>query len=239
MRLVVVTGVGTGVGKTHATVALLRAWGRESPVFGYKPIESGVTRAGGVANAEPFAGEDEARLAAASTFHVKQPPLQVRLEAPLSPHLAARREGVVVDVVDITRDVGRLRGLSDLVVELPGGLFSPLTASLCNADLVAALLPDVTLLVAPDRLGVLHDVRAVAEACRARGLRLSGVVLTAPAAADPSTGTNAAEIPLVTGLDVLASLPRAAEEALSESGGIAGLLGRCRGEAVAREAAPV
>jgi dethiobiotin synthetase len=124
-RLVLVTGVGTEIGKTHLATALVAAWGRHEPVFGYKPIESGV--AGSV-------GPDEAALEAASTFHVKHPPLHVRLRAPVSPHLAARLEGRTISLSEVARSVLALRGEAHLVVELAGGLFSPLTDEATNAD---------------------------------------------------------------------------------------------------------
>jgi dethiobiotin synthetase len=219
MRLVVVTGVGTGIGKTHVARAILRAWGRVEPVLGYKPVESGV--AGAV-------GEDEAVLRDASTFHVKHPPLQVRLGAPVSPHLAARLEGRVVPLEEIVREVETLRAMTTMVVELPGGLFSPLTDQRTGADLVRDVRPDVVLLVAPNRLGVLHDVGAVSRACRGV-LPLDGVVLCAPIAEDASTATNGRELERTTGRRVLASLPRGSPEALVSSGALDSLVEYCRG----------
>ncbi len=212
------TGVGTGVGKTHVAEALLRAWGRAEPVLGYKPIESGVVD--GV-------GEDEARLRDASTFHVKRPGVQVRLAAPVSPHLAARLEGRTIPLVDIVDEVDALRLMTSMVVELAGGLFSPLSDHDTGAELVHALRPDIVLLVAPNRLGVLHDVGAATRACRGM-LSLDGVVLCAPLTEDPSTRTNAAEIEHTLGLHVLASLPRASPETLVSSGALDRLVDYCR-----------
>jgi len=224
----VVTGVGTDVGKTHVAAALALAWARVEPVLAYKPIESGVTE--GV-------GPDEALLGRCSTFHVKHPLPQVRLPAPVSPHLAAREAGTAIDLPAVVRAVDALRGEASVVLELPGGLFSPLTDCETNADLAALLRPDVLLLVAPSRLGVLHDVRAVAEACRARRLALDGVVLSAPARPDASSSTNAAELARTSGLPVLAELPRASVEALVASGTLGGLVRYCRG--LALEPAPL
>lgn len=219
MTLVVITGVGTEIGKTHVTAALSLAWGRETPVLAYKPIESGVVA---------HAGPDEALLAAVSTFHVKHPLLQLRLRAPVSPHLAARQEGVTLDLRAVAVEVDRVRRVTDVLLELPGGLFSPLSDAEVGADLVQRLAPDVVLLVAPNRLGVLHDVRAVAEAGRARRLALDGVVLNAPAAPDASSASNAVELALTSGLPVLANLPRGPVEALAASRPLLELLHYCR-----------
>ena len=60
------------------------------------------------------------------------------------------------------------REASPLVVELAGGLFSPLAPQLTNAEVIAALAPTFTFLVAPDRLGVLHDIVQRGDDLRAR-----------------------------------------------------------------------
>jgi dethiobiotin synthetase len=206
--LVVVSGTGTSIGKTHFAEALLRAWGRGGArVAGLKPIESGV------ADPEDC---DAARLRAASTFHVK--PFGYAFRDGVSPHLAARRAGTRIAVEPLCAAVERVRQDADgVLVELPGGLFSPLDDAFCNVDLALALKPDLLLLVAPDRLGVLHDVAASARAAAASGLRVDGLVVMAPPIQDASTGTNAAELSVASRIPVLASLPRAAPAELSRS----------------------
>jgi dethiobiotin synthetase len=211
MTLVVVTGVGTDIGKTHVAASLTLAWSRFGPVRAYKPVESGVTGS---------EGPDEQRLRGYSSFHVKRPLLQVRLRDAVSPHLAARAEKLTVDLNAIAAEVAWLRAQVHTVVELPGGLFTPLSDEACNADLLALLRPDATMLVAPNRLGVLHDVRACAEACRARGLGLDGTVLVAQETPDASAATNRAELARTSGLAVLASLPRGRVEDLVASGAL-------------------
>jgi dethiobiotin synthetase len=208
--LVVVTGTGTGIGKTHLTSALLLALlsalveaGLAHPaVAGLKPIETGVGASG--------EDGDGAALQRLSTFHVKHLPPPYRLSRAVSPHLAAREEARTIEAAPVLRYVERAReGADAVVVELAGGLFSPLAPGLANADLTRALAPDLVLLVAPDRLGVLHDVAATARAADAAGLRLTGIVLIVPAVPDASTGTNGDELAVVTVLPVLARLPQA------------------------------
>jgi len=215
--LVVVTGVGTGIGKTHVGEALLFAWGRRARVVGLKPIESGLNGA---------TESDAHRLARASTFHVKRP--GVALRQPVSPHLAARNQNVRIPVRDIICQVEQARNAADgVLVELAGGLFTPITDDLLNADLASALRPDVTLLIAPDRLGVLHDTIAAVRAAANPAWtapRIHSVLLIAPERGDASTGTNAAEIPRFTGIPVSATLPRAPSQALSAHPAIAALV---------------
>lgn len=210
-RLTVVSGTGTGIGKTHVAAALLLAWREARPtarVVGLKPVESGVTG---------DRGDDGRTLEQASTFHVKRFHPPYLLTRAVSPHLAAREEGVTVELGPIVAYVNAARAEADhVLVELAGGLFSPLSPTLTNLDLAAALSPDVHLLVAPDRLGVLHDVGAAVRAARGSpasasspGAVPTGIVLVTPAERDTSTGTNAAELAIVTDVPVLAVVPRA------------------------------
>jgi dethiobiotin synthetase len=211
--LVVVTGTGTEIGKTHTSEALLRALGVRGRVAGIKPVESGV--AGSHAT-------DADRLRQASTFHVQH--FAYRFDPAVSPHLAARAAGLPIDLGAICTAVARARDLVDLLlVELPGGLFTPLTDTRTNADLAAALAPDTILLVAPDRLGVLHDVGATLRAARTVPLGLPVLALVAPAVADASTGSNAAE--LRAAFSRLVSIPRAPAAELASHPSILALAG--------------
>jgi dethiobiotin synthetase len=207
-RLVLVTGTGTGIGKTHLAEAVLLAFPREAKVIGLKPIESGV---------EEGVLSDADRLGRASTFHVQH--YRVALRTPVAPSVAARREGVVLDVPRLEAEIARVRALADVtLVELPGGLFSPFVDRTLNIDFGAALRPDLTLLVAPDRLGVIHDVLATTSAARPRDFPLHTLALIAPESPDASTGTNAGEIAsLLPDLPVVA-VPRAEPDALARGG---------------------
>jgi dethiobiotin synthetase len=190
-RLVVVTGTGTEIGKTHTTCALLHA--SQGRAVGLKPIESG---------ALGDEGDDGRALRLASPmFHVKPSPYLFR--KPVSPHLAAREEGRTVDLSVVARFLESAPDGADLIfLELPGGLFSLLAPGVCNADLAERVEPHALLLVAPDRLGVLHDVGATMRALAGTRLRATAIALVAPARPDASTGTNAAELATAGGPSV-------------------------------------
>jgi dethiobiotin synthetase len=215
--LVVVTGTGTGIGKTHLTAALatLARSHRGATVGAWKPVESGV-------GAGPT---DHDVLLEASSFHVKQfLGLAHGLAEPVSPHLAARLEGVTIDLAPIVARTADLRTRVDLLLlELPGGLFTPLTESALNIDLVHALEPTETLLVAPNRLGVLHDVLA---ATRAAAFPMTAVALTTLGPGDASAATNAAELRRLLGIPVL-EIPNRPVLELATEAPLAELLARC------------
>ena len=212
MGILVVTGTGTEIGKTHLGVSILERAGRTANVLGYKPIESGC----GLNSPT----SDHALLAAASTFHVKHPP-EYLFALPVSPHLAARLEGRHIDLDLIVERVAHLATqVEGLLVELAGGLFSPLSEASLNVHLLAKLqrsLPmSKAVLIAPDRLGVLHDVGSTVRATKGEGARLDAILLATPASPDASTGTNAAELALVTTLPVLGSVARGTPKRLAD-----------------------
>jgi 8-amino-7-oxononanoate synthase len=206
-RVVVVCGTGTGIGKTHFAEALLLALGDLfDRVVGLKPVETGVSES---------VFTDRARLDRFSTFHVKQEGYAFAL--PLSPHLAAReaRESIRPDVV--VSLVEEARSQADVtVVELAGGLFTPLSEEVVNAEVIPPANPDLTLLIAPDRLGVLHDVLAACKAARTVAVRLDGVVLMAPEVEDASSQRNAIELRRILADIAVFSLPRATPDALAQ-----------------------
>jgi dethiobiotin synthetase len=201
---IVIVGTGTDVGKTHAGVALVTALAKKrQPVCGLKPIESGV-RSGEV-------GADALALATASMFHVKHPAPFVFAD-PVSPHLAARRAGVLIDV-DHVRQWVDSHATEWVIVETAGGLLSPIGPKQTNLDVAEALTPDGWLLVGVDRLGVLHDIAACLFVLRARvpsaAARLA-VLLQTPLKPDASTGTNADELRLLGISANAVTMPRGA-----------------------------
>jgi len=166
-----VVGTDTGIGKTHATCALLHALARRhARVCGMKPIASGA-----VQTADGLGNEDSIAHRAASTVRV--PPAldnPILLPEPLSPHLSAARAGTSIDFDVVLKAVTELRARTDaLVIEGAGGFLVPLSATQTGADLAAAIgLPLV--LVVGMRLGCLNHALLTAEAIRARGLVLAG-----------------------------------------------------------------
>jgi dethiobiotin synthetase len=197
IQRVILVATGTSVGKTHTALSLVQAIASTgAQVAGLKPIESGVV-------AE--ASSDFGRLAGASTLHVKPPPYA--LAEPVSPHLAARRAGIRITVSAVRRWVNAHHGIC--VIETAGGLLSPLDDGLTNLDLLAALLPAHVVLVAPDRLGVLHDISACQLALWSTITPDALVVLQPPETADASTGTNASELRTLSIASQVLQYPRA------------------------------
>jgi dethiobiotin synthetase len=196
---VVILGTGTDVGKTFVTACLARGLRQHASVLALKPIESGVA---------PGEGGDAAAIAVAAGHAPSLSPW--RFKRAVSPHLAAREQGSALDVAEVADWVAKQEqraGARVVLVELAGGAFSPLGPGLTNLDLAQALSPALWLLVAPDSLGVLHDVGAT---LRALPRVPDAIVLSAARPADQSSGANAAELSGLGIAEVLEVLPAGA-----------------------------
>jgi dethiobiotin synthetase len=233
---VVVLGCGTGVGKTRLSVALLRALvARGLPALGLKPIESGMATPGAH---QPGDGSDASALDSAGSLQSALPHPLYALHAPVSPHLAARAEGIEIDVhraaawVAAAERAATSHAMSRsalwTVVETAGGVFSPLARESTNFELARALEPAVWVLVAADALGVLHEVTATLKAMRACGREPDHLVLSGAREPDASTGGNAAELRTLGITTVSAVLAR------DDDGGVGGLLERLLEDAAQR-----
>lgn len=129
-----------------------------------------------------------------------------RLRNPKSPHRAAADDGAQIDIARV-----RLPDAPRLLVEGAGGWMVPLGPGLWQADLVRHLdLP--VLVVCRTTLGTLNHTSLTVRAIRADGLRMLGLI-----ASGPPHPENLADLPGLTGVPLLAWVPRVeggVEEAL-------------------------
>ncbi len=167
-----ITGTDTGVGKTRIGAALVRALkARDFTVWVRKPVETGCAR-----TAAGLLPQDAQILSCAAG---DPEPLEAvcpyRFEAAVSPERAARLCGQALELEHLI-EACRPPGEGLMLVEGAGGFYSPIAAAALNADLAQALALPV-LLVATDRLGVIHQVLLTLEAISGRGLNPIGIVL--------------------------------------------------------------
>jgi dethiobiotin synthetase len=171
MKTWFVTGTDTGIGKSHAAVALLlalRAQGLQ--VAGMKPVAAGCER-----TPQGWRNEDALALQAASDplpAYADVNPFA--LPAATAPQLAARDAGIEVALAPLLTAHARLAARADaVVVEGAGGWAAPLGQGIEHADLAQALDADVVLVVGL-RLGCLSHARLTARAIVADRCRLVG-----------------------------------------------------------------
>ena len=149
MKIVWVTGTGTGVGKTVVTALLaasLRDAGR--PVLALKPLCSG-GRSDAVALRA--ASGRTTPLDAINPWHYRvplAPPIAAEVEKKKSPGLA--------EVLAFIRKSAA--GEDTVLVEGAGGLLSPMGRDFTAVDLIRELQAEVVV-VAKNQLGVINDLR--------------------------------------------------------------------------------
>lgn len=193
MTAVFVTSSGTGIGKTFVTarlVAELKAGGRR--VQALKPVASGFDAA------RPD-DSDSARLIEAQGLELSATNLDAvspwRFAAPLSPDMAAAREGRTVpfDALVAFCRAGAERADVTLI-EGVGGVMVPLDFEHTVLDWIAALGAPA-LLVVGSYLGTLSHSLTAAAALRERGVALLGVIVSEsteqPVPADETAATLA------------------------------------------------
>ncbi len=169
-RTFFITGTDTGVGKTHASVALIHAFrARGQNVCGFKPVASGCEQtAAGLRNADALALRDAS--GGLEPYEAINP---YAFEPPIAPHLAAAQIGTSVQTpqLDAAHDA-LATGYDTVIVEGAGGWLVPLNEVDTFADWVSQRQWPVILVVAL-RLGCINHALLTAEAIQRR-TRLAG-----------------------------------------------------------------
>jgi dethiobiotin synthetase len=168
MTALLITGTGTGVGKTIATAALAsaaRSAGLDVAVC--KPVQTGTAD-----------GDDDlaevGRLSGVQSLHGGW-----RYPEPLAPVAAAGRAGLVLPTrAELTEAVGKVDAPNRLTLtEGAGGLLVELGASgVTLRDLAADLRASVLVVVGPE-LGTLNHTALTLEALASKGVSSAGLVI--------------------------------------------------------------
>lgn len=170
----IITGTDTGVGKTLVCGALCAALSLDGIDTGVmKPVESGCpVRAG------RRIPEDSVFLRRMSATRDELGLInRYALEAPISPALAARLEGVDVELEAVKEDFSQLSLRHELVlVEGAGGLLSPLAERWSLPELARELRAPLVI-VAKNTLGAINHCLLTIRCARAEGILVLGVVL--------------------------------------------------------------
>jgi dethiobiotin synthetase len=202
-RYVVVTGTGTGVGKTVVTAALATSYSaHDLDVAVVKPVQTGLL--GG----EPGGDVDEI-AALSGTYDIHE---FVRLEDPLAPDSAARlREVAIPTVAELAERVTAVQG-DVVLVEGTGGVLVRLDREGGTIiDLILDLRAtgadvDVLVVTSPD-LGTLNHTELTVEALRHRGIEPNGLIIGSwPNEPDLAQRCNRDDLPRVTGVPLLTAL---------------------------------
>ncbi len=178
-----IVGIHTGIGKTIASAVIAEAL----QIDYWKPVQ-----AGDLDNSD----SEKVRSLLANTKSVVHPEAY-RLSAPLSPHEAARLDGITISLEDIHWPVTA----RPLLVETAGGVMSPLNDDSTMLDFVQFYrLPAV--LVIRHYLGSINHTLLSIEMIKSRHIHLAGVVLNGQA-----NSASESFIDSYAGIKVLARIP--------------------------------
>jgi len=152
----IVSGTDTGIGKTVFAAGLAGAF---DGVY-WKPIQAGLEEETDRATVLRLSGLSPDRVL----------PEAYRLRTPASPHLAAERDGIVIDPEALVLPATD----RPLVVEGAGGLRVPLTRQVTYIDVMARWQAPVVL-CARTTLGTINHSLLSIDALRARNVPIAGI----------------------------------------------------------------
>jgi dethiobiotin synthetase len=166
-----ITATGTGIGKTAITCALVHQLIKNGKkVAALKPVISGWEDV----------DTDTHKILAALNLPATQENIEKispwRFTAPLSPDVAAKMEGRVVDFAELVTFCEDVSKSDYLLIEGAGGVMTPITNNKTMADLIAALqIPAI--LIAGTYLGTISHTLAALKALESYNIEVSHIVL--------------------------------------------------------------
>ncbi len=177
MKNLFITAAGTEVGKTFVTSLLTRQLrAQDRTVRALKPLITGYTD-------EIAHGSDTHYLLDAMGLPVNAETIACvspwRFEAPLSPNMAARREGRRIDLGELIAFCNAARRGAEeyLLIEGVGGVMVPLNDQCTVRDWIMALdIP--ALLVTGSYLGSISHTLTAAEALQSKGITVAGIIVS-------------------------------------------------------------
>lgn len=182
-----ITGTDTDIGKTVVAALLTKGLGASY----FKPIQSGTDQGSDTDTVRNLTGLPQDHFI---------PPVYT-FKAPLSPHLAAQKEQVHIDLSRITLPAPTA-SRSHLIVEGAGGLMVPLNDRELMIDLIGQLALPV-ILVAANRLGTINQTLLSLQALALRSIPVMGVILNLG-----RDDNNARAIAHFGKVPILAQIPR-------------------------------
>lgn len=168
-----IAGTDTDVGKTVASKAILNALAEKGlKTIGYKPVAAGSDE-----TEQGLRNSDALYLQNAATVDVDYDDVNpYALALPASPHIAAKRENVVIDYDVLSEKLAQHKQNSDIVlVEGAGGWRVPVSDEDCLSSWVQREQLPVVLVVGI-KLGCLSHALLTLDAIKADGLELAGWV---------------------------------------------------------------
>ncbi len=161
MKSIFITGIGTDVGKTVAAAVVTEALQADY----WKPVQAGFDEGTDAMTVKNLLSNTN------SAIH----PEVYQLKLPASPHIAAREEGVRIDLETIYQSYLQLsmRHSHFTIIEGAGGLLVPLNEKEFVIDLIKKLGASI-ILVSRNYLGSINHSLLTASVCKANNIDVLG-----------------------------------------------------------------
>jgi dethiobiotin synthetase len=188
-----ITATGTDIGKTFVAGGLIRELRqRGRAVDAIKPVLSGFDPARA---AESDAGRLLTALGRPATMEEIDRVTPFRFAAPMSPDMAARAEGRMLDYADLVAFCRRamVQARGTLVIEGVGGVMVPLDRAHTVLDWISVLRTPLVL-VCGSYLGTLSHTLTALHVVAQRGLDIAAVVVSETAGSTVPLADTAASI---------------------------------------------
>ena len=211
MTAIFVTGTGTDVGKTFLSAALIRHWRAAGhAVKAFKPVASGF---------DPATAQSSDPGVLLAAFDSPITDIETispwRFAAPLSPDMAAAREGRTLDfeaIVEFSRQVAR--SADRVLIEGVGGIMVPVDERHTVLDWMSALRMPV-LLVAGSYLGTISHTLTALRVLAQRNLTVMAVAVSESATPGAPLDETVATIGRFADLIEVVGVPRLSGDAHS------------------------
>ena len=153
-----VTGISTDVGKTIASAIIVEALQADY----WKPIQAGDLEHSDTHKVQALVSNTQ------SQFH----PNSYALQTPASPHLAAAKDGITIDLNQIQEP----ETVNHLVIEGAGGILVPLNDTESVVDIIQ---PDYKVIVVSRHyLGSINHTLLTVEALQNRKIQVAGIIFS-------------------------------------------------------------
>ncbi len=163
-----ITGIGTGIGKTVISAIVTEALEANY----WKPVQAGFDDGTDALSVKDLLSNSK------SVIH----PEIYKLKLPASPHIAAKEEGVQIDLDNIKRAFSQLTTHNSqllntnnqfTIIEGAGGLLVPLNGGEFIIDLIKKLTAKV-ILISRNYLGSINHSLLTAQVCKANNIDVLG-----------------------------------------------------------------
>jgi dethiobiotin synthetase len=151
-----ITGISTDVGKTIASAIITEALEADY----WKPIQAGDLENSDSHTIKALISNPKTKIFENS----------YALQTPASPHLAAARDGILIDMKNIVEPKSK----NHLVIEGAGGIFVPLNGEATVADLIQKDYKVV--IVSKHYLGSINHTLLTIEALKNRKINVDGII---------------------------------------------------------------